>query len=269
MKRAAVIGHPIAQSKSPVIHRFWLQQLGLEGDYQRIDVSPDELNEFMHGLAGSGYAGVNVTLPHKIRVAHYCDHLTPLATRVGAVNTVVVEADGRLLGHNSDVAGFTTPLFKMGDFKGQKACVLGAGGAARAIVAGLASLGVAEIHVVNRHVANIKSLTSIAPVLPHDWSDVTAALSDAALLVNATSLGMIGQPPMSLDLSPLATDAIVDDIVYAPLETELLRQAKARGLRTIDGLEMLMAQAAEAFDYFFGFKPDRTRDGELRALLTS
>jgi shikimate dehydrogenase len=269
MKRAAVIGHPISQSKSPRIHRFWLEQSGLTGDYLRLDIAPAMLADFMRGLPSSGYAGINVTLPHKITVASFCDTLTPLATCVGAVNTIVVEQNGCLLGHNSDVTGFTAPLLKMGDFKGQKACVLGAGGAARAIVAGLAALGLAEIHIVNRSLDKINSVASIAPVVPQDWSNIDAALADAALLVNCTSLGMTGQPPLEIDLSPLAKDAVVNDIVYAPLDTALLLQAKAQGLRTIDGLEMLIGQAAEAFEYFYGVAPDRSADAALKARLTA
>ncbi len=267
MKRAAVIGHPVAHSKSPLIHGFWLQQLGIEGSYERLDIAPEKLADFIATLPQSGLAGVNVTLPHKINVAQYMAALTPLARQVGAVNTVLVQRDGSLLGHNSDVGGFAVPLAKMGDFKGQKAVVLGAGGAARAIVAGLAGLGAAEIHVINRSAEKIAALADIAPVIPHGWNNISDGLQDARILVNTTSLGMTGQPPLDIDLSPLRPDAIVNDIVYAPLETALLAQAKARGHRCIDGLEMLIGQAAEAFALFFGAAPNRAEDGRLREML--
>jgi shikimate dehydrogenase len=269
MKRAAVIGHPISHSKSPLIHGFWLEALGLAGVYQQVDVSPDALAAFMQRLAAQGYAGINVTIPHKVAVMPYCDALTPLARSVGAVNTVIVQQDGQLLGHNSDVGGFTAPLRKMHDLKGKKAVVLGAGGAARAIIAGLADMGLAHIHVINRSRGSVELLNQIAAVVAHDWWSAAAALEGAAVLVNTTSLGMAGQPPLEIDLSPLPVEAIVNDIVYAPIETDLLRRAKQRGHRTIDGLHMLIGQAAEAFELFYGAVPDRTQDAALRALLNT
>lgn len=269
MKRAAVIGHPIAHSKSPHIHGFWLQQLGMDACYDAREVLPENLGSFCARLAEDGFAGINVTLPHKIEITQHLAALTPLAAQVGAVNTVIVEADGRLLGHNTDVSGFAFPLAKTGDFKGKKAVVLGAGGAARAIVAGLCALGLGEIHIVNRSMDKIVALETIAPVIGHSWASVGAALEDAAILVNTTSLGMIGKSALEIDLAPLAKGAVVNDIVYAPLETALLAQARARGLRTIDGLDMLIGQAAEAFALFFGAAPNRAADVQLRALLTS
>jgi shikimate dehydrogenase len=269
MKCAAVIGYPISHSKSPLIHGFWLQQLGIAGHYEAIEVLPENLGGFCARLAQDGFAGINVTLPHKIKMLDHVAELTPRAAQVGAVNTVIVQANGRLLGHNSDVSGFTLPLAKMDDFKGQKAVVLGAGGAARAIVAGLVTLGLGEVHIVNRSIDKIAALQNIAPLIGHSWSDVDAALQDAAILVNTTSLGMIGQSALAIDLAPLAARAVVNDIVYAPLETPLLAQARARGLRTIDGLEMLIGQAAEAFEYFFGQAPNRAADAALRAKLTA
>jgi shikimate dehydrogenase len=267
MKRAAVIGSPISHSKSPLIHGFWLQQLGIDGRYDAVEVLPENLSGFCARLVQEDFIGINVTLPHKINIMDYMTDLTPRAAQVGAVNTVVVQADGSLLGHNSDVSGFTLPLAKMGNFKGKKAVVLGAGGAARAIAAGLATLGLGEIHIVNRSRDKASSLQTIVPVVDHSWAAIEAALEDAAILVNTTSLGMAGQSALSIDLAPLADGAVVNDIVYAPLETPLLVQARARGLRTIDGLEMLIGQAAEAFEYFFGQAPNRAADGELRAML--
>jgi shikimate dehydrogenase len=267
MIRAAVIGHPIAHSKSPLIHGYWLNQLGIKGQYDRIDVPPESLGDFVRSVANAGLLGVNVTLPHKINAAQHVQSLTPLAAQVGAVNTIVVQADGNLLGHNTDVGGFALPLSKIRDFKGQKAVVLGAGGAARAIVAGLVGLGVSDIHVVNRSMDKIAGLADIVQVEPHDWTGIHAALEGAAILVNTTSLGMAGQPPLEIDIAPLAKDAVVNDIVYAPLETPLLAQARARGYATVDGLEMLIGQAAEAFALFYGQAPDRSEDAKLRAIL--
>lgn len=272
MMRAGVIGHPVAHSLSPIIHGFWLAQQGLDGQYERIDVAPERLAAFCSNLAASGLRGVNVTLPHKVHVAQHCARLTPLAQQVGAVNILLPQPDGTLLGHNSDVGGFALPLSRRIDLAGRKATVIGAGGAARAIVTGLASLGVAEIHVVNRTVDSIAALESLAGsarLIAHGWLTVPRALTDTALLVNTTSLGMKGQPPLLIDLAGLAADAVVNDIVYTPLETSLLTAARARGLRTIDGLEMLVGQAAEAFALFYGAAPNRAEDDVLRSKLVA
>jgi shikimate dehydrogenase len=259
--RAAVIGSPIAQSKSPLIHRFWLDQLGLDGQYDACSVEPGDLAAFVQTLRSGDWRGCNVTIPHKLAVMALCDKLTPLAEAVGAVNTVYrVGAD--LVGHNTDIGGFTSALPTLA---GPTVCVLGAGGAARAIVAGLAAMGCAPIRVVSRDPA--KAATLPGPVAAFDWAHVADALSGAVLLVNTTSLGMTGQPPLTLDLSPLAADAVVNDIVYAPLETQLLAQARAQGLRTVDGLSMLIGQAAEAFALFFGEAPNRADDDRLRERL--
>jgi len=264
--KAAVIGDPVAHSKSPLIHGYWIERLGLAASYTRVHVRADALAEFVATLRADGWRGVNVTLPHKVAIAALCDDLTPLARRVGAVNTVIVGEGGTLLGHNTDVAGFTTPL-RARTWSGARACVLGAGGAARAITTGLADLGFAAIHVVNRTPANIAALP--VACIAHDWNSVEAALAGADLLVNTTALGMTGKPPLDIDLAPLAPDAWVNDIVYAPLETGLLAQARARGLHTVDGMEMLIGQAAEAFSLFFGQAPPRdpASDAGLRAVL--
>jgi shikimate dehydrogenase len=259
---AGVIGWPIAHSKSPRIHRFWLEQAGIDGDYVRLPVAPEGLGAALSGLAPLGFRGVNVTIPHKQAVIAACDDLTPLAKAVGAVNTIVVRADGGLLGHNTDVGGFALSLPPLA---GPRACVLGAGGAARAIVTGLSQLGISDIRVVARDPAKADDLP--APLTAYAWDDAAHALDGAQLLVNCTSLGMTGQPPLDLDLASLARDAVVNDIVYAPLETPLLAAAKARGLRTVDGLAMLIGQAAEAFGLFFGDPPNRAQDAALRARL--
>jgi shikimate dehydrogenase len=266
---AGVIGWPISHSKSPRIHRFWLEDLAIEGDYVRLPVAPAAVSQALRGLPALGFRGVNVTVPHKRTAFELCDALTPLAERVGAVNTVVVQPDGSLLGHNTDVAGVALSL-EPWTLSGQTACLLGAGGAARAVVAALANVGVATIKVAARNVQQIGALQSAAPdvpILPVAWDARHEALPGAAVLINATSLGMTGEPPLELDLSGLPNTAVVNDIVYAPLETPLLAHARARGLATIDGLHMLIGQAAEAFALFYGAPPNRARDAELRARL--
>lgn len=259
--RAAVIGDPISQSKSPLIHGFWLEQLGLSGRYERIEVRAEALAAFVETLRGPDWRGCNVTVPHKVAALALCDRLTTVAEAVGAVNTIY--RDGAVLvGHNSDIGGFLAGLPELG---GPTACVLGSGGAARAVVAGLARLGCAPIRVVSRDAAKAAALP--AAITPYAWDKVTEALAGADLLVNTTVLGMTGQPPLLVDLVPLARNAVVNDIVYAPLETPLLAQARARSLRTVDGLAMLIGQAAEAFALFFGQAPDRADDARLRARL--
>lgn len=263
---AGVIGWPITHSRSPYLHRHWLERAGLDGDYVRLPVSPEQLPAALAGLAALGMRGVNVTVPHKVTALALCQQLTPLATRVGAVNTIVVQPDGTLLGHNTDVAGFSAPLRDAG-LAGRPVTLLGAGGAARAILVALADLGAGEVRLVNRDQARSAMVAAAVPELTftaYGWAELESALQDAALVVNATSLGMTGQPPLDIALDRVAADCIVNDIVYAPLETALLRQARARGLRTIDGLEMLIGQAAEAFCLFFDAMPDRTDDAVLR-----
>ena len=263
MRTAGVIGWPIAYSKSPIIHRFWLQALGLDGDYSRFAVRPDQVGRALKALPALGFAGVNVTVPHKLAVMAHLDRIEPDAQAIGAVNTVVVE-DGRLVGTNTDMAGFLEPLhgLPLG-----KAAVVGAGGAARAILLGLQRHGVRHVTLMNRSVDRAAELLCSLGVTGHAVS-LETPLPPVDLLVNASSLGMKGQPPLRLDLSALPNDGIVYDIVYAPLETELLRAARTRGLRAIDGLEMLIGQAAIAFERFFGAAPPRGRDAELKALLT-
>jgi shikimate dehydrogenase len=272
-KQAAVIGFPIAQSKSPIIHRFWLRQLGLPGDYDRREVPPHTLADFVRALPASGLSGVNVTIPHKQAIMPMLDRLTPLAASVGAVNTVVVQANGTLLGHNTDVAGVAGPLAGR-DWTGKTAVVLGNGGAARAILAALTALNIGLIRLVARRLSAGRALLqdfACDPRQVFDFSQTSGALAGADLLLNATSLGMSGQPPLEIDLAPLSPDATVFDIVYAPLETSLLAQARQRGLATIDGLAMLIGQADEAFSLFYGTAPHRTanEDSRLREQLTA
>lgn len=262
MKRAFVVGHPIAHSRSPLIHGHWLALHGVAGRYERVDVAPEAFAGFVRGLAAAGYAGGNVTIPHKEAAHALSDALTPRAERIGAVNTLVVRPDGSVLGDNTDAPGFVAHLDQsLGpDWPartGNTALVLGAGGAARAIVVGLAERGLARIRVANRSPERAEAVAALAPgiaeVLP--WAGIPAALAGTGLLVNTTALGMAGQPPLNIDLAPLPPRAAVADIVYAPLETPLLEAARARGLAAVDGLGMLLHQAVPGFEAWFGLRP--------------
>ena len=262
MIRAFVVGHPIAHSRSPLIHGHWLAEHGIAGSYERLDVAPDAFPDFLRALPGSGFEGGNVTIPHKEAAFARADALTPRAKTIGAVNTLVVGPDGRILGDNTDAPGFCAHLDQsLGagwpGRTGGTALVLGAGGAARAIVVGLAERGLTRIRVANRTPARAGAVAALAPGIGEAlaWDALPAALTDAGLLVNTTSLGMTGQPPLTLDLAPLPAHAAVADIVYAPLETRLLAHARGRGLSAVDGLGMLLHQAVPGFSAWFGVHP--------------
>ena len=276
---ACVIGWPIGHSRSPMIHGFWLRQHGIDGSYEKRAVEPQELADFLLNLPRHGFVGCNITVPHKeaafaLLQQHAPEGLTEQAQACRAVNTVWVDEAGALHGDNTDVHGFMAHF--MASVPGWQAAgkhitVLGAGGAARAIAAGFAQAGVARITIANR---TLNKAEKLAEELALAWkADLRAApllalpklLRETAVLVNATSLGMHGQPPLNIDLKPLPTDAVVADIVYAPLKTALLKQAEARGLKTVDGLGMLLHQAAPAFERFFGVRPEVTQ--ELRQLV--
>ncbi|MGH1587464.1 shikimate dehydrogenase [Methylobacterium phyllosphaerae] len=263
--RAFVVGHPIAHSRSPLIHGHWLAEHGLAGSYERLDVAPEAFPDFVRGLPASGYRGGNVTIPHKEAAFALADTLTPRAEKIGAVNTLVVEPDGRIRGDNTDAPGFCAHLDQsLGEAwparAGGTAVVLGAGGAARAIVVGLAERGMARILVANRTLSRAEAVAALAPGIGTAlaWDALPAALREAGLLVNTTSLGMKGQPPLDLDLAPLPAEAAVADIVYAPLETALLAAARRRGLAAVDGLGMLLHQAVPGFEAWFGLRPTVT-----------
>jgi shikimate dehydrogenase len=279
---AEVIGDPIAQSKSPAIHRFWLEALGLPGDYRHAHVKAEDLAAYLDARRiDPDWRGCNVTMPHKQAVIPLLDRLDPSAERIGAVNTIVREPDGTLTGHNTDAAGFLEPLrpFLGRQHLFRMARVLGTGGAARAIVSALAGEGFVLV-LAGRDTAKAGALLTeltegehhVAP-LDHFATPTDFAFDDRAgcldLIVNATSLGMAGQPPLAFDLSHAPPGSIVYDIVTAPLDTPFLQQARAAGLRTVDGLEMLVGQAAVAFRLFFGAEPPRGRDAELRTILTA
>ena len=264
---AEVIGDPIAHSKSPLIHGFWLDTLGIEAEYRKMHVTPEGLADYVESRRGDpAWRGCNVTIPHKQAMLDLVEDRGDVRASIGAVNTVVRGEDGALIGTNTDAGGFYAPIAGL-DLEGLHAVVIGAGGAARAILFALSRVGIARVTILNRNVLKAAGLLSRFG-LKGDAVPLGAPLPPADLLVNASALGMAGQPPLDIDLSPLPEHALVYDAVYAPLETPLLVQARARALDTVDGLEMLIGQAALAFELFFGAEPPRARDDELRALLT-
>lgn len=264
---AEVIGDPISHSKSPAIHGFWLKALGIEAEYRAARVKPEELSAYFESRkADPDWRGCNITIPHKQAALDLVEDRGGVRESIGAINTVVRDGDA-LIGTNTDAGGFYAPIAGL-DLGGAHAVVIGAGGAARAILFALSKLGVARVTVMNRNVLKAAALLSRFG-LKGDAVPLGSPLPAAGLVVNASALGMQGQPPLDIDLSPLPEDAVVYDIVYAPLETELLAQARARELDTVDGLDMLIGQAALAFELFFGAEPPRDRDDELRAWLTS
>ncbi len=271
--KACVIGWPVNHSRSPLIHHFWLDKYQLPGDYVRQAIMPDALPRFLDRMSQFGFCGANVTLPHKEQALTLCDRISDLASRLGAVNTLWFE-DGRLNGDNTDVGGFLANLDEQAlgwDLNCERAVVLGAGGAARAVLAGLAARKIASVTLMNRSANRARQLAEEAREWgfdrigeePLDPSGL--GLSEIGLLINTTSLGMAGQPRLDLNLSHMPNDAVVCDIVYAPLETELLKNARRRGLRTSSGLGMLLHQAAPGFEHWFGVKPEVTK--ELRAMI--
>ncbi|MEQ1542089.1 MAG: shikimate dehydrogenase [Novosphingobium sp.] len=280
---AEVIGDPIVQSKSPTIHRFWLGQLGIDADYRAALVTADGLGGYLAARrADPDWRGCNVTMPHKQAILPLLDRIDPQASAIGAVNTVVQESGGQLVGYNTDAAGFLEPLMPLLDQRHlyRMARVLGAGGAARAIVAALAGRG---FHVVlaARDPAKAQTLlTELAPQGDHHAVDLAHfatptdfAFDDRAglldLVVNASPLGMAGQPPLAFDFSHTPPGSVVYDIVTDPVETPLLAEARARGFATVDGLAMLIGQAAAAFAKFYGQPAPRQRDADLRKRLAA
>ncbi|MBW4330727.1 shikimate dehydrogenase [Stakelama sp. CBK3Z-3] len=265
---AHVIGDPITHSKSPLIHRFWLEALEMIGDYDAVHVTPADLGEYIARQRDMPeWRGCNVTLPHKLAILDHVADKGGLRDDLGAANTVFRDENGDLAATNTDIAGFYSPLAGF-PFEESHVVVIGAGGAARAALYALGKAGTARVTVMNR--SPLKAMGLIAKFgLKGDVVPLGSPLPPADLLVNASSLGMRGQPALDIDLSPLPDDATVYDIVYAPLETALLAQARERDLDTIDGLEMLIGQAALAFELFFGAEPPRDRDDELRAALTA
>jgi shikimate dehydrogenase len=270
IRRACVIGHPVAYSRSPAIHKYWLTEHGIAGDYLREDVAPEKIDAFLADFSKSGYVGANVTLPHKEAAFHAVAKADPVARVLGAVNTLWVE-DGRLVGANTDTHGFLANFddrLPGWEERTRSAVVLGAGGAARAILHGLLERGVDRIALVNRTQARAEALARHfgACVQPKGFAHLADALRDADLLVNATSLGMKGAPALDLDVRALKAGAAVYDIVYVPLETPLLKAARALSHPVVDGLGMLLHQAVPAFERFFGMRP-RVTEGLRKAVL--
>ncbi len=268
---AGVIGWPISHSRSPRIHNHWLAQHGIAGSYLPLAVAPGHLPAALAGLPALGFKGCNITLPHKVDALGLVHEVDANARRVGAINTVVVQADGSLKGFNNDGYGFIQALLDgKPDWRADAGpiTVLGAGGAARAVVLSLADRGAKEIRLINRTLETSQALAQEfgAPVIALPWSERHRALADISLLVNTTSLGMEGKEALDLDLAALPAHAYVCDVIYAPLETPLLAEARLRGHATVNGLGMLLHQARPAFEAWFGVMPEVT-DALRRAVL--
>lgn len=257
---AGVIGSPIAHSKSPQLHRHWLKAYGIAGDYIPMDVATQDLREVLGALPKAGFVGVNVTIPHKETILEIADLVTDRATLIGAANTLIFRKDGKIHADNTDGYGFIENL-KSGapDWNAASgpAAVLGAGGAARAVIASLLDAGVPEIFVTNRTRVRAEKLADDfgKRLTIVDWVQAGNILEDSALVVNTTSLGMIGKQTMRVPLDGLRRQTVVTDLVYTPLKTDLLAAAEAAGCVTVDGLGMLLHQAVPAFERWFGQRP--------------
>lgn len=271
MRKACVIGWPITHSRSPMIHGYWLKNLGIDGSYEKVAVKPEDARAFLKGLANEGYAGCNVTVPLKEIAFETADEKQESAVAVGAANTIWLE-NGAICAANTDTYGFMTHLATSArdwQERDRPVLVLGAGGAARAIVYGFLQAGVAEVRVANRTKSRAEALRQhFGPrVKVVDWDKRSEAARQVCVIVNTTTIGMKGEGSLALDFAGVDERAVVCDIVYVPLETELLATARARGLRTVDGLGMLLHQAVPGFEKWFGVRPDVT--AELRALIVA
>ncbi len=269
MKHACVIGWPVEHSRSPLLHGYWLKKYGIDGAYTKRAVAPEAVADFLRSLRANGYVGCNVTVPHKAAAFSAADEREDSAKAVSAANTLWL-SDGKLVAANTDTYGYMTNLSQQApgwDRRDAPVSILGAGGAARAIVFGFLDAGVSEIRVFNRTRARAETLAqqfgSCIKVL--DWSEREAGSRDSAVLVNTTTIGMNGAGTLDLDLAGFDPECVVSDIVYVPLETELLRKAKSQGLRTVDGLGMLLHQGVPGFEKWFGVRPEVT--DELRNLI--
>jgi len=265
---AGVIGSPIAHSRSPVLHGYWLKRYGLKGHYIPLDIAQSDLRETLQMLPRMGFVGLNVTIPHKESVLALADIVTDRAALIGAANTIIFRKDGKVHADNTDGAGFVANLRQHApDWNpaAGPAVVFGAGGAARAVVAALIEVGVPEIRLTNRTRPRAEALRAAfgAKVTVLDWVQAQGALSDVATVVNTTALGMVGKPEFTLSLDSINPGALVNDLVYTPLDTQFLQAAASRGCRTVDGLGMLLHQAAPGFERWFGHRPEvdqATRD---------
>jgi shikimate dehydrogenase len=262
---AGIIGMPVVHSRSPVIHNFWLNAHGIRGAYVPLAVAPERLKDALPGLVALGFRGCNVTMPHKQTAMTLLDRVNETAQRIGAVNTIVVEADGTLSGFNNDGNGFVQSLRDA--LPGWRAdagpiLVLGAGGSARAVVVALLENGARQIRIANRTAAKAQAIAEeFGPAVSAiDWAERNAAMAGIALLVNCTNQGMIGKPALDVDLARLAPSTLVADLIYTPLETPFLAEARLRGCVTVNGLGLLLNQARLAFKAWFGVLPDVTPD---------
>ncbi len=271
MRKACVIGWPITHSRSPMIHGYWLNKLGIDGTYEKVAVRPEDARAFLHDLGNAGYSGCNVTVPLKQIAFETAEDKDASAVAVGAANTIWLEA-GKLCAANTDTYGFITSLtLSVPDWhlRDKPVLILGAGGASRAIVYGFLKAGVGEVRVANRTRARAEALarhfgTRLRVV---DWGARSEAAREACVIVNTTTIGMKGEGSLNIDFKGVDDRAVVSDIVYVPLETQLLALARARGLRTVDGLGMLLHQAVPGFEKWFGVRPEVT--AELRALIVA
>jgi len=258
---AGVLGHPIAHSRSPALHGYWLRRYGLKGFYIPMDVAPLDLAEAVRMLPRLGFVGVNVTIPHKEAILQIADIVTDRAALIGAANTLIFRKDGRVHADNTDGAGFIANLRQHAPGwhpQSGPATVLGAGGAARAVVAALIEVGVPEIRIANRTRPRADAIRSDfgAKVVVHDWVQAGAMMADCPTVVNTTSLGMTGKPPLTVTLEALGPGQLVTDLVYTPLKTRFLIEAEERGCVAVDGLGMLLHQAAPGFERWFGHRPE-------------
>ncbi len=258
--KCGVIGYPIKHSKSPIIHNHWIAQHGLSGEYKAIEIAPENLKQGVQTLVDEGYAGFNVTIPHKQEIFKLCESVDDVAQAIGAVNTVVIK-NGKLHGTNTDAFGFIENVHQSAfgvDFMHRPCVVLGAGGAARAIVYGLIEAGAKEIIITNRTKEKADEVAAMDKniVCVVDWEERAEILKGAGFLVNTTSLGMSGKEPLEIDISTLPEGAVVSDIVYAPLMTPLLKDAEIRGHQIVTGIGMLLHQARPAFEKWFGVLPE-------------
>lgn len=265
---AGVIGSPIAHSRSPILHGYWLRRYGLKGHYIPLDIAQADLPEALKLLPRMGFVGLNVTIPHKESILALADIVTDRAALIGAANTIIFRKDGKVHADNTDGSGFVANLRQYApgwNPAAGPAVVFGAGGAARAVIAALIEVGVPEIRLTNRTRPRAEALRAAfgAKVTVLDWVQSQGALSDAATVINTTALGMVGKPEFSLSLDEINPAALVNDLVYTPLETKFLKAAAARGCTVVDGLGMLLHQAAPGFERWFGQRPEvdqATRD---------
>ncbi|WP_149141684.1 shikimate dehydrogenase [Gemmobacter caeruleus] len=269
---AGVIGHPVAHSRSPALHGFWLRRYGLKGHYVPLDIAPADFESALRMLPRMGFVGVNVTLPHKENLLRIADIVTDRAALIGAANTVIFRKDGKIHADNTDGLGFIANLRQNApDWRPAEgpAAVLGAGGAARAVVAALLEVGVPEVRIANRTRLRAEAFRKDfgARVVVHDWTQAGAMLEGAATVINTTSLGMTGKADFTVPLDALQRGALATDIVYTPLKTQFLIEAEERGARVVDGLGMLLHQAVPGFERWFGHKP--VVDDETRRVVLS